>query len=97
MCSGDPRTDTVDCMVFYKNAAEAAKLAMARHDTTRGGLATMVLTKGVHMRYVQAFALPRARTPRGTFGTVGGSRHGELPRHSTNIQSLNELTSRIAA
>ena len=28
---------------------------------------------------------------------VGGSRHGELPRHSTNIQSLNELTSRIAA
>ena len=45
MCSGDPRTDTVDCMVFYKNAAEAAKLAMARHDTTRGGLATMVLTK----------------------------------------------------
>ena len=46
MCSGDPRTDTVDCMVFYKtHAAEAAKLAMARHDTTRGGLATMVLTK----------------------------------------------------
>ena len=92
MCSGDPRTDTVDCMVFYKNAAEAAKLAMARHDTTR-----WVGYYGTNKRGSYEICTSVCIAPRGTFGTVGGSRHGELPRHSTNIQSLNELTSRIAA